>query len=242
MRGCAAIRGLASFKVCITRVEFLGSEWLAYGKLNGVFGDAKVLCKLRQKAIGKMSGRGSGIRSIACAVALFSTRKPTGRRLPRQSRTLKKRFDRWEKYKAGVAQGRYREEEILCKGVAGGHKEPPQRRERVGIADRDGVVGALMLAPAVIYMIALVAVPFFLAIALSLSDATVGNPGIHHFVGLDNFTSLVREAAFMFAFRNSRIIAAATLVLLTVLTILQVEILAGDFPGKRIVEALLILP
>ena len=41
---------VAVFKMCVTRIEFLGSEWLAYGSLNGEFGNAKVLCKLRQEA------------------------------------------------------------------------------------------------------------------------------------------------------------------------------------------------
>lgn len=127
-------------------------------------------------------------------------------------------------------------------GKAPGYAGLPQRSPRVGIADRDGVVGAIMLAPAVIYVFALVALPFFLAVALSLSDATVGNPSIHHFVGLDNFISVTREAAFLFALRNSVIITAATLVLLTILTILQVEILARDFPGKRLAQIMLILP
>lgn len=125
---------------------------------------------------------------------------------------------------------------------AGGYRKPPQREARIGIADRDGVVGAIMLAPAVIYVIALVAVPFFLAIALSLSEATVGNPAIQQFVGLDNFISVVHDAAFMFALRNSIIITVATLALLTILTILQVELLARDFPGKRLAQILLILP
>ena len=112
----------------------------------------------------------------------------------------------------------------------------------IGIADRDGLVGTLMLAPAVIYVIALVALPFFLAIALSLSDATVGNPTIHRFVGLANFVSVVHEPAFRLALRNSFIVTAATLVILTVLAIIQVEILARDFPGKKLVQIMLILP
>jgi len=132
-------------------------------------------------------------------------------------------------------------DEVKPGGRAGGQKEP-QPAARIAIADRDSIVGTIMLAPAVIYVIGLVALPFFLAIALSLSDATVGNPGIHHFVGLSNFISAVHEAAFMFALRNSIIITVATLVLLTILTILQVELLARDFPGKRLAEILLILP
>ncbi|OAF13112.1 hypothetical protein AYJ54_44795 [Bradyrhizobium centrolobii] len=135
-----------------------------------------------------------------------------------------------------------RNEEGFSRRGAAEYTKPPQQRARIGIADRDDVVGALMLAPAVIYVIALVAMPFFLAIALSLSGATVGNPAIQQFVGLDNFISVVRDAAFMFALRNSIIITVATLVLLTILTILQVELLARDFPGKRLAQILLILP
>ncbi|HEX5509673.1 MAG TPA: hypothetical protein VFX37_14320, partial [Pseudolabrys sp.] len=57
--------------------------------------------------------------------------------------------------------------------------KPPITREYIPLADRDGAVGTIMLAPAIIYVAGLVAIPFFLAVALSLSDATVGNPSIH---------------------------------------------------------------
>jgi multiple sugar transport system ATP-binding protein len=46
--------GTTAFQVRVTRVEFLGSEWLTYGSVNGQFGDTKVLCKLRQGAIEKV--------------------------------------------------------------------------------------------------------------------------------------------------------------------------------------------
>ncbi len=45
---------MATFPVSITRIEFLGSEWLAYGSLAGGFGNAKVLCKLRPETIAKV--------------------------------------------------------------------------------------------------------------------------------------------------------------------------------------------
>ncbi|HEX5327039.1 MAG TPA: sugar ABC transporter permease, partial [Acetobacteraceae bacterium] len=131
-------------------------------------------------------------------------------------------------------------------GQAAGLAPPAEDRRlvrpRIGIADRDGVVGTIMLAPAVIYVVALVGVPFFLAIGLSLSDATVGNPTIHDFVGLGNFISVIHETAFRFALRNSIIVTAACLVLLTILTIIEVEILAREFRGKRLAQILLILP
>lgn len=135
-----------------------------------------------------------------------------------------------------------RKKEVGGALAADGYAGQPTLHERIPIADRDGALGAIMLAPAMIYVAALVAIPFCLAIALSLSDATVGNPSVHHFVGLANFFSVVHEAAFIFALRNSIIVTLATLVLLTILTIVEVEILARDFRGKRIAEILLILP
>lgn len=111
-----------------------------------------------------------------------------------------------------------------------------------GIADRDGLLGVLMLAPAVAYIFILVAVPFFLAIALSLSDATVGNPHIQHFVGLHNYIRVVHESAFMIGLRNSIIITLATLLLILILATAESELLVREFRGKKLVQMFLILP
>ena len=51
------------------------------------------------------------------------------------------------------------------------------------LADREGLLARLMLLPAIVYIVALVAVPFFLAIAYSFSDVTAGDPSFD-FVGL----------------------------------------------------------
>lgn len=45
---------VATFKVQVVRTEFLGSEWLVYGTVNGEFGDAKVLCKLQPHVVKKV--------------------------------------------------------------------------------------------------------------------------------------------------------------------------------------------
>lgn len=42
---------VATFQVRIARVEFLGSEWLVYGSVDGQFGGDRMLCKLRQDMI-----------------------------------------------------------------------------------------------------------------------------------------------------------------------------------------------
>ena len=51
--------------------------------------------------------------------------------------------------------------------------------------EREGVFGWLMVAPPVVFLVALVGYPFFYGIWISLQDRQVAKPGV--FVGLDNF-------------------------------------------------------
>ena len=113
---------------------------------------------------------------------------------------------------------------------------------RPGVGDRPGLLGAILLAPAFIYIIALVGVPFILAIALSLSDATVGDPRVHNFVGLDNFIAVAQDPAFPTALRNSIIVTLATLVITIVLATAESELFARNFRGKRFWQIIIILP
>jgi multiple sugar transport system permease protein len=108
--------------------------------------------------------------------------------------------------------------------------------------ERPGVLGALMLGPAVLYVVAFVAVPFFIAIALSMSDATVGDPSIDSFVGLSNFVAVTRQEGFQAGLRNSLIITFITVAGIVVLATIAVEILAREFRGKRLVHVLFMMP
>lgn len=112
----------------------------------------------------------------------------------------------------------------------------------VGIGDREHVLGWLMLAPSVVYIVLLVGLPFFLAIALSMTSATVGDPSIHGFVGMRNFVHVMHDTAFSMALRNSVIVTAATLILTLLLATGESELLARDFRGKWLLQILLILP
>lgn len=113
---------------------------------------------------------------------------------------------------------------------------------RVGVGDREGLLGVLMLVPALVYIAALVGLPFCLAIALSLTSATIGDPSIHHFIGLANFASVLHESAFSLALRNSIIVTTATLIVTLVLATAESELLAREFRGKWLVQILIILP
>lgn len=111
-----------------------------------------------------------------------------------------------------------------------------------GVVDNERALGWLMLAPALVYIIGFVGLPFVLAVLLAFGNATVGNPGFHQFAGLSNFAEALRDPQFFVALRNSVVITFATLLLLLVLATIESELLARRFPGKRVVQILLILP
>ena len=92
-----------------------------------------------------------------------------------------------------------------------------------------------------IYIVALVAVPFFLAIAYSLSDMTVGDPS-YDYVGLKNFRAIWHDAVFRRSLRNSLFITVVTMVLVLVLAKTLALVLTADFRGKWAVRFLVLLP
>jgi ABC-type sugar transport system permease subunit len=109
------------------------------------------------------------------------------------------------------------------------------------LLDRDGVLAPLMLLPSVVYIVALVAIPFFLAIAYSLSDVTVGDPS-YDYVGLRNFRAILDDPVFLRSLRNSMVITFVTMVLVLVLGKVLALVLTQDFRGKWLVRFLVLLP
>lgn len=108
--------------------------------------------------------------------------------------------------------------------------------------DQPHILAWLMLGPAVLYVIAFVGFPFVLAIALSLSDATIGDPSIDKFVGLANYVAVMQSDAFVLALRNSLIVTAGVIALLLVVATLASELLVHSFRGKRLFQMVFILP
>lgn len=109
------------------------------------------------------------------------------------------------------------------------------------LADRKGFLGTLFLLPAVVYIVALVGIPFFLAIAFSLSDVTVGDTSLN-FVGLENFRSIIKTSQFQRALVNSFLFVIVAQVLIIVLATALAQILSQNFRGKWLVRFLIILP
>ena len=118
---------------------------------------------------------------------------------------------------------------------------PAAARRRKYLFDRDGVLAPLMLLPSVVYILALVAIPFFLAIAYSLSDVTVGDPSFDY-VGFRNFRAVLDDPVFLRSLWNSLFITAVTMVMVLVLAKILALVLTKDFRFKWIVRFLILLP
>lgn len=115
-------------------------------------------------------------------------------------------------------------------------------RTFTSIIDNDRRLGWALLSPALVYIIGFVGVPFILALLLSFSNATVGNPTIHHFVGFKNYIEVIHQPQFITGLENSLLITLITLAVLLVLATVEAELLARKFRFKRLVQTLLILP
>jgi multiple sugar transport system permease protein len=113
----------------------------------------------------------------------------------------------------------------------------PRRR----LADNDGLLAWLFLIPSVFYVIALVAVPFVLAIGFAFSDVSAGDPSFD-WVGLDTFGRAFDDPVFWQALRNTIVITVISMVLIVVLGKVLANILVADFRGKWVVRFLILLP
>src|ERR1700730_9564187 len=63
------------------------------------------------------------------------------------------------------------------------------------ILDRRDVLGSLMVAPAILYVLLLVGVPFLMAVYYSLSAYRISYP-LWSFVGLSNFEDIIEDPSF----------------------------------------------
>ena len=114
-------------------------------------------------------------------------------------------------------------------------------KERRYLADREGFLGPVFLLPSVVYIVGLVAIPFFLAIAYSLSDVTVGKPS-YHYVGLRNFRAILSDHTFLQSIVHTVFITVVAMVAVVILATALALVLVQNFRGKWVVRVLVLLP
>jgi multiple sugar transport system permease protein len=116
----------------------------------------------------------------------------------------------------------------------------PLRRSST-LADREGFLASAFLLPAVVYIIALVAIPLLLALAFAFSDVTVGDPSFD-WVGLRNFDAIFDDPVFWRSLRNTLIFTVIAMAITVVVAKALAMILVADFRFKWVVRFLVLLP
>jgi multiple sugar transport system permease protein len=109
------------------------------------------------------------------------------------------------------------------------------------LADRDGLLAWLFLLPSVVYVVALVGIPFVLAIGFAFSDVTAGDPS-YDWAGLEPFRRAFDDPVFWQALRNTVVITVISMVLIVLFGKILANILLADFRGKWVVRFLVLLP
>ena len=115
------------------------------------------------------------------------------------------------------------------------------------LADDKKFLGVVFLAPAILYIVALVAVPFFMAIRYSLTEITFSGTGIttYKFVGLENFRAIMNLEAYPQmgrALRNSLLFSLVAQVFVMIGANILALALSEEFRGKWVARLLIMLP
>lgn len=99
--------------------------------------------------------------------------------------------------------------------------------------DRRGVFEAILVAPAIIYVLLLVGLPLLLAVYYSLSAYTIYDP-TWKFVGLTNFKQILEDPTFIDTLRNTFIFTFGSQLLGLVLGKFGAFLLCGPSPAARL--------
>ncbi len=116
-----------------------------------------------------------------------------------------------------------------------------RKRSPASILDSDRWLGPLLIGPAVLYVLLLVGLPFFMALYYSVSDTTTGGQ-VLRFVGLRNFVGVIDTPKFQTALKNTFVFALLSQAVILLLSNALALVLQHDFRGKRLIRFLILLP
>jgi len=118
---------------------------------------------------------------------------------------------------------------------------PPRSGLRLGEwLNREGVLGPLFVAPALLLLLVLVAYPFCMALYFSMSDAFIGRPS--QFIGIRNFVNLWESDAFRQTFQNAFVFTSIAIAVKLVLGITLALLLNQQLWFKRLIRGAVLLP
>jgi len=107
--------------------------------------------------------------------------------------------------------------------------------------DRAEIVGPLFIAPAILYVVLLVGLPFLLALYYSVSAYNIFNESLA-FVGLKNFRDIIGSEIFRRTLINTLVFTISAQIIGLLLGKIGAMLLMQEFHGRGIARALVVLP
>ncbi len=111
---------------------------------------------------------------------------------------------------------------------------------RLSLASRQALNGYLLVLPALILLIGLVAYPFVFAIVIAFTDRVVGRSG--DWVGLANFRYLFNQPSFAKTVQNTIILVVVSDVAKLLIGLGLAVLLNQAVPGRGLMRAVIMLP
>jgi multiple sugar transport system permease protein len=102
-------------------------------------------------------------------------------------------------------------------------------------------LGPAMFMPAILYIVALVGLPLVMSFVYSVGDVKVGSD-TYHFVGLQNFASVLKSPTFIRSLKNSFFFTISSQILVLIGANILALSLKDAFPGRRVLRFLILLP
>jgi multiple sugar transport system permease protein len=128
---------------------------------------------------------------------------------------------------------------------SGSNKQGEARRRRAKIksmgAAQSPMLGAAMFGPAILYIVLLIGAPFVLAVFYAFSDARIGSNELHY-VGLENFRSILQSPSFHQAVKNSIVFTVSAQIIVIICSNILSIALEKKFRGRGLVRFLILLP
>jgi len=106
--------------------------------------------------------------------------------------------------------------------------------------DREGVLGYVLMTPALLMLIIFIAYPFVLGVWYSMSDVQIF--GLGKFIGLKNYTDLLNSPVFAQTVKNSFVYTGFATVFKLGLGMAMALVLNQHFPLKNLVRSSVLLP
>ena len=113
-------------------------------------------------------------------------------------------------------------------------------RRLKALFENEHVLGYLVIAPALVLLLVLVAYPFFIAVGLSVQDKIVGKPGV--FVGIKNFFTLMESQIFRQTLQNSFVFTIASVTLKVALGMALALLLNRAVRAQKFFRGAILLP